>query len=61
MITIPMNRLIRFNHQPYDRTDIAWNGLRLSETLPSTGMRGRIVLMNDSVDLARDAAKGPTD
>ena len=56
-----MNTLIIFNHQPYDGTDIAWNGLRLAEKLPDAGMEVRIFLMNDSVDLARDAAEPPGD
>lgn len=56
-----MNRLILFNHQPYDGTDITWNGLRLAGKLLDLGMEVRIFLMNDSVDLARDAAKGPED
>ena len=56
-----MNTLIIFNHQPYDGTDVTWNGLRLAEKLFSTGIEIRIFLMNDSVDLARDAAKPPAD
>jgi uncharacterized protein involved in oxidation of intracellular sulfur len=56
-----MNTLIIFNHQPYDGTDVAWNGLRLADKLLDTKMEVRIFLMNDSVDLARDAAKGPDD
>lgn len=56
-----MNTLIIFNHQPYDGTDVTWNGLRLAEKLHSTEMEVRVFLMNDSVDLARDAAKAPAD
>lgn len=56
-----MNTLILFNHQPYDGTDIAWNGLRLAGKLLDAGMELRIFLMNDSVDLACHAAKGPAD
>ena len=56
-----MNTLIIFNHQPYDGTDVTWNGLRLADKLFSTEMDVRIFLMNDSVDLARDAARGPAD
>ena len=26
-----------FNHQPYDGSDIAWNGLRLAKTLHKKG------------------------
>lgn len=54
-----MNTLLLFNHQPYDGTDVAWNGLRLADKLLDEGMEVRIFLMNDSVDLARDAAKVP--
>jgi uncharacterized protein involved in oxidation of intracellular sulfur len=54
-----MNTLILFNHQPYDGSDIAWNGLRLADKLLDADMEVRIFLMNDSVDLARDAAKAP--
>ncbi len=56
-----MNTLIIFNHQPYDGTDVAWNGLRLADKLLSADMKVRIFLMNDSVDLARDAARPPDD
>ena len=56
-----MDTLLLFNHQPYDGTDIAWNGLRLAGKLLDVGMEVRLFLMNDSVDLARDAAKGPKD
>jgi len=56
-----VNALILFNHQPYDGTDVTWNGLRLAAKLLDTGMDVRVFLMNDSVDLARDAAKPPDD
>jgi len=56
-----MNTLIVFNHQPYDGTDVTWNGLRLADKLHGAEMEVRIFLMNDSVDLARDAAKPPND
>jgi len=56
-----VNTLILFNHQPYDGTDVTWNGLRLAAKLFDTGMDVRVFLMNDSVDLARDAAKPPDD
>ncbi|MBN1488485.1 MAG: DsrE family protein [Phycisphaerae bacterium] len=56
-----MNALILFNHQPYDGTDVTWNGLRLAGKLLDLGIEVRVFLMNDSVDLARDAAKGPED
>jgi uncharacterized protein involved in oxidation of intracellular sulfur len=56
-----MNTLIIFNHQPYDGTDVTWNGLRLADKLIDADMEVRIFLMNDSVDMARDIAKGPAD
>jgi len=53
------NALLVFNRNPYDGTDITWNGLRLAETLLNTGLGINIFLMNDSVDLARDITKPP--
>ncbi len=54
-----MKVLIIFNREPYDNTDVTWNGLRLAETLRTKGQEVRIFLMNDSVDLARDVCKPP--
>ncbi|GAB1405566.1 hypothetical protein MASR1M74_27470 [Lentimicrobium sp.] len=54
-----MNILIIFNREPYDNTDVTWNGLRLAGTLRKNGEEVRIFLMNDAVDLARDACKPP--
>jgi len=54
-----MSILIVFNHQPYDGSDVAWNGLRLAKNLLKKGEDIRIFLMNDSVDLARNATKKP--
>lgn len=51
--------LIVFNREPYDNTDVTWNGLRLADTLKSKGHEVRIFLMNDAVDLARDVCKPP--
>jgi uncharacterized protein involved in oxidation of intracellular sulfur len=51
--------LIIFNREPYDNTDVTWNGLRLAETLRKNGAEVRIFLMNDSVDMARDVCKAP--
>jgi len=51
--------LIVFNREPYDNTDVTWNGLRLAETLRKQGHEVRIFLMNDSVDMARDVCKPP--
>ncbi len=54
-----MSVLIVFNHQPYDGSDVAWNGLRLAQNLLKRGEEVRIFLMNDSVDLVRDATQKP--
>ncbi len=54
-----MKVLIVFNHEPYDGTDVTWNGLRLAEKLMESGTEVRIFLMNDAVDLAREACLRP--
>jgi uncharacterized protein involved in oxidation of intracellular sulfur len=54
-----MKVLIVFNRQPYDSTDVTWNGLRLAGKLLEAGQEVRIFLMNDSVDMARDVCKPP--
>ena len=54
-----MKTLIIFNRQPYDNTDVAWNGLRLVDKLLDLDQEVRIFLMNDSVDMARDVCKPP--
>lgn len=54
-----MKILIIFNRQPYDQTDVTWNGLRLAETLRKNNQEVRIFLMNDSVDMARDSCTSP--
>ncbi len=54
-----MKVLIIFNREPYDNTDVTWNGLRLAETLRKNDAEVRIFLMNDAVDMARDACKAP--
>ncbi|PIE47332.1 MAG: sulfur reduction protein DsrE [Gammaproteobacteria bacterium] len=54
-----MKTLIIFNREPYDNTDVTWNGLRLAETLRQKGVEVRIFLMNDAVDMARDVCKPP--
>ena len=54
-----MKILIIFNREPYDGTDVAWNGLRLAENLTEAGHDVRVFLMNDAVDLARDACTRP--
>jgi len=54
-----MKILFIFNRQPYDSTDVTWNGLRLAGKLLETNNEVRIFLMNDSVDMARDVCKPP--
>ena len=54
-----MKILIIFNREPYDGSDVTWNGLRLAEKLMESGEEVRIFLMNDAVDLARDACTCP--
>ena len=56
---IDMNTLLIFNRPPYDGTDVTWNGLRLAEQLLQLNIEVRIFLMNDAVDLARDASQPP--
>jgi uncharacterized protein involved in oxidation of intracellular sulfur len=48
------NVLLVFKRNPYDGTDVKWNGLRLADQLLDIGFGVNIFLMNDSVDLARD-------
>ncbi|MFO7625715.1 MAG: DsrE family protein [Candidatus Fermentibacteraceae bacterium] len=54
-----MKILIIFNREPYDNTDVTWNGLRLAGKLLDAGQDVRLFLMNDSVDMARDVCKPP--
>ncbi|MEW6444577.1 MAG: DsrE/DsrF/TusD sulfur relay family protein [Pseudomonadota bacterium] len=54
-----MSVLFIFNREPYDHTDVSWNGLRLAEKLLDAGQTVRIFLMNDAVDMARDACTPP--
>ena len=54
-----MKTLIIFNRQPYDNTDVTWNGLRLADKLLDIDQTVKIFLMNDSVDMARDVCKPP--
>lgn len=54
-----MKTLLLFNRNPYDGTDVTWNGLRLAQQLSSQEADLRIFLMNDSVDLAREITKPP--
>ena len=52
-----MKVLFLLNRNPYDGTDVTWNGLRLAQQLISQEIDLRIFLMNDSVDLAREITK----
>ncbi len=54
-----MKILFILNHFPYDGTDIAWNALRLADTLLGEEQDVRIFLMNDAVDLARNETTKP--
>ena len=54
-----MKILIIFNREPYDSTDVTWNGLRLAGKLVDGGHEVRIFLMNDAVDMARDVCRPP--
>lgn len=54
-----MKILIVFNREPYDNTDVTWNGLRLAGKLLEAGQEVRIFLMNDAVDMARDVCRPP--
>lgn len=54
-----MSVLIIFNREPYDGTDVTWNGLRLAAKLREARQDVRIFLMNDAVDLARDVTRRP--
>lgn len=54
-----MKALFIFNREPYDSTDVTWNGLRLADALMNKGQEVRIFLMNDAVDMARDVCKAP--
>ncbi len=54
-----MSVLIVLNREPYDGTDVTWNGLRLAGKLREGGQDVRVFLMNDAVYLARDATSKP--
>jgi uncharacterized protein involved in oxidation of intracellular sulfur len=51
--------LIILNREPYDSTDVTWNALRLAGKLADAGHDLLLFLMNDAVDLARDACRPP--
>lgn len=54
-----MKSLIVLNRQPYDGTDVVWNALRLANALLDERHHVRLFLMNDAVDVARDACQPP--
>ena len=54
-----MKILLIFNREPYDGTDVTWNGLRLAGKLVENKQEVHIFLMNDSVDMAREASRPP--
>ncbi len=54
-----MKALLIFNREPYDNTDVTWNGLRLAGKLVEGNHEVRIFLMNDAVDMARDVCRPP--
>jgi uncharacterized protein involved in oxidation of intracellular sulfur len=54
-----MKILIIFNREPYDNTDVTWNGLRLAGKLAEGGNELRLFLMNDAVDMARNVCRPP--
>ncbi len=54
-----MKVLFIFSRQPYDDTDVTWNGLRLAGKLVEEEQEVLIFLINDSVDMARDVCKPP--
>ncbi|MHB9035012.1 MAG: DsrE/DsrF/TusD sulfur relay family protein, partial [Anaerolineae bacterium] len=54
-----MKVLIVFNREPYDNTDVTWNGLRLAGKLVENKQDVRIFLMNDAVDMAREECQPP--
>jgi len=51
--------LFILNRNPYDGSDVTWNALRLAEQMLKLDVQTNIFLMNDAVDLARDAARSP--
>lgn len=51
--------LFILNNQPYDGSDKTYNALRLAKDIHKKGQEIKIFLMNDAVDLARNATKKP--
>jgi len=52
-----MSVLMILNKTPYDKTDTTWNIIRLAQNLLEKKVELRIFLMNDAVDLAKDACR----
>jgi len=51
--------LFILNNQPYDGSDKTYNALRLAKNLNIKEQEVKVFLMNDAVDLARNATKKP--
>ena len=47
------------NHEPYQNTDVTWNGLRLAGKLVENKKEVRIFLGNDAVDMAPYVCQPP--
>jgi uncharacterized protein involved in oxidation of intracellular sulfur len=52
-----MKTLLILSHKAYDGGDVAWNALRLADTLIGAGHSVRIFLINDAIDASRKQAK----
>jgi len=51
------NALLVFNKNPYDGSDITWNGLRLADQLLNTGLEVNIFLMTELAQWIKEANK----
>lgn len=51
--------LLILNNPPYDESDKTYNALRLAKNLCDKNQEVKIFLMNDAVDLARNATTKP--
>lgn len=54
-----MSVLIILNKTPYDGGDSTWNAIRLAQNLLERKLQVNIFLMNDAVDLAKEACRKP--
>ena len=52
-----MRLLLVISHAPYDGTDVVWNALRLAAAALEDGLEARLFLINEGVDLAREASR----